>query len=112
MPTPWRLFYDSDCAFCTKWMRRSLRWAELRGVSMETQPLTGGEAMAKGYGDVVVLEADRVYCAGDAWRKLVSLAPWYLRSFSLMRLSPPSRRLVGWIYGLVASRRSCEIGSR
>lgn len=110
--TGWRLYYDSQCGFCTKWMRRSVRWVERSGTSIAALPLQGDEAAARGYGDVVVLEADRVYYAGDAWLKLLGLAPWYLRGLSLMGFSKPTRRSVAWFYKLVAARRSCEIAPR
>jgi predicted DCC family thiol-disulfide oxidoreductase YuxK len=103
----WRLFYDSDCEFCTRSMRRAVRWAERAGQPMESLPLDGPAALARGYGADLVLEADQVYKGGDAWLALFSLAPWYLRwRFAGVR------RLFGAAYRLVARNRSCGLGSQ
>ena len=109
---PWRLFYDSNCAFCTTSMRRAVRWAERSGTPIVAVPLSGDEAVRKGYGADLALEADRVYLAGDAWLKLFGIAPWYLRGISLLRLTRLTRSLVARLYTVVASRRSCRIASR
>ena len=112
MPAVWRLYYDSDCAFCMRMMRRACSWAESKGKPIEALPLNGPEAAAKGYGDALVLEADRIYHDGDAWLKLLTLAPWYLCGLSSFASTKPTRALVDGIYRVVAARRSCRPRSR
>jgi len=111
MAETWRLFYDSECGFCSTAMRRAVRWGERYGRSIVALPLSCPEAQSKGYGDVLVLEADRVYYAGDAWLQIFSIGPWALRPLTLLGLTRPGRHLVARLYEIAAANRHCLLPS-
>ncbi len=51
----------------------------------------------------MVLEADgKVYQAAEAWMKLMSIAPWYLRWVGLFGKTKPTMAMATWAYGIVA----------
>lgn len=115
----WKLFYDGGCNLCHVSKLRAERWAERYGQPLEVDVLASDEALAKGYGDAMVLEADgNVYTAADAWLKMLTVAPWYTRWISWFRLWKPTRMLAAWVYGIVERHRikwfgsrACQIGS-
>lgn len=108
----WKLFYDGGCNLCHASKLRAERWAERSGQPMVVDILQSEEAQNKGYGNAMVLEADRVYSGADAWMKLMTIAPLYLRWLSWVRLTPPTRWLAARLYGIVAHYRYKWFGTR
>src|SRR5579884_1253255 len=110
----WKLFYDGGCNLCHTSKLKAEKWAERAGQPMEVDILQSDEAIEKGYqGDVMVLEADgQVYYGADAWLKIMTIAPWYLRWVSVMRYTPPTRWLARVAYALVARIRYKLFGTR
>jgi predicted DCC family thiol-disulfide oxidoreductase YuxK len=109
----WKLFYDGGCNLCHASKLRAERWAEARGQSMEVDILQNDEARSKGSGTAMVLEADgQVYSGADAWLRLMSIAPWYLRWIGWCRLTPPTRWLASALYRIVAHYRYKWFGTR
>jgi predicted DCC family thiol-disulfide oxidoreductase YuxK len=109
----WKLFYDGTCNLCHASMKRVRSWARARNFPLDVHTLQSPQAKEKGYSDQMVLEADgRVYVAGDAWLRVMAIAPWYLRWISWMRLTP----MTGWIakgfYSLIARTRFLWAGKR
>jgi predicted DCC family thiol-disulfide oxidoreductase YuxK len=110
----WKLFYDGGCNLCHTSKLKAEKWAERAKQPMEVDILQSDEAIEKGYqGDVMVLEADgQVYYGADAWLKIMTIAPWYLRWLSWTRYTPPTRWLARIAYGLVARMRYKLFGTR
>jgi predicted DCC family thiol-disulfide oxidoreductase YuxK len=109
----WKLFYDGGCNLCHVSKLRAEKWAAKAGQPLSVDVLASDEAIQKGYGEAMVLEADgRVLTAADAWMKLMSIAPWYLRWLSWFRLSKPTMAAARSIYGLVAKYRYKWFGTR
>jgi predicted DCC family thiol-disulfide oxidoreductase YuxK len=109
----WKLFYDGGCNLCHASKLRSERWAERAGRPLEVDVLASDEAIAKGYGEMMVLEADGAVLTGaDAWLKMMTLAPVPLRWLSLMRLTKPTRAIAAFFYGIVARYRYRWFGTR
>src|SRR5437016_4864961 len=70
----WKLYYDGECNLCHGSQLRVVRWAARAGQPVETDVLQSGAAMEKGYdGGSMVLEADKVYYAEDAWLRLMKV---------------------------------------
>lgn len=112
----WKLYYDGGCNLCHASKLRVERWAERAGQPLDVDILQSPEAIEKGYGEAMVLEADQVYIGADAWLRLMSVAPWYLRWIGFMRHTRPTRWLATTLYGIVArlryrlfGRRACPI---
>ena len=83
------------------------------GQSVEAAPLQGPEALGKGYGDRMVLEADgRVYYAADAWLRMLHIAPWYVRWLTIAERSTVTRAIAAWGYGIVERYRLRWFGTR
>lgn len=75
--------------------------------------LVSDEAIAKGYGEAMVLEADgRVYKAADAWLKVLTIAPWYLRWVAVFRKTALTMAIARWVYGIVERYRYRWFGTR
>ncbi|MFN3729103.1 MAG: thiol-disulfide oxidoreductase DCC family protein [Fimbriimonadaceae bacterium] len=106
----WRLYYDGFCNLCHRSQLRAARWADRRGQLLEIVPLQHPDAVGKGYGDAMVLEAERTYVGADAWIRLLSLssAPW----LSPLLGSPMIRPFVRLGYGVVARYRKAWFGTR
>ena len=91
------------------------------GWSVIFDRIASGEtlaAIAKDYGmHTMILEADgEVLRGADAWLKIMTIAPWYLRWISWAGKTKFTRTIAKRIYGLVAryrykwfGRRSCPI---
>ncbi len=110
---PWKLFYDGGCNLCHVSKLRAEKWAKRAGQPLEVDVLLSDEGISKGYGEVMVLEADgQVYTAADAWMKIMSIAPWYLRWVSWFRLPPPTMAVARFAYGIVAKYRYKWFGTR
>jgi len=113
----WKLYYDAGCNLCHNNKLKAERWAERTGQALEALPLQSEEGLQKGYGlHDMVLVADKEYIGADAWLKLLTLAPWYLRWLAPLRLFPPTNWLAKLGYRFVAAirykiwgRRACEI---
>jgi predicted DCC family thiol-disulfide oxidoreductase YuxK len=109
----WKLFYDGGCNLCHVSKLRAEKWAERAHQPLEVDVLVSDEAIEKGYGDAMVLEADgQVLTAADAWLKIMTVAPWYLRWLGWFNLTPPTRALARWVYGIVAKYRYKWFGTR
>lgn len=110
----WKLFYDGGCNLCHVSKLRAEKWAAKAGQPLEVDVLVSDEAISKGYaGDVMVLEADgKVFFAADAWLKMMTLSPWYLRWLSWLCATPPTRAIARWAYGVVAKWRYRIFGTR
>ncbi len=111
--TPWRLYYDGGCNLCHTSQLRAERWAKRYGQELVAMPLQSAEAQDKGYNTgAMVLEADRVYTAGDAWIKLLSIAPWPLRLLYILARIPGLRQLIHLGYAVVDRYRLKWFGTR
>jgi predicted DCC family thiol-disulfide oxidoreductase YuxK len=109
----WKLFYDGGCNLCHASKLRAEAWANRAGQPLKVDILLSDEAIAKGYGSAMVLEADgEVFTAADAWMRLMTIAPWYLRWLTVFRLTRPTMALARWAYGVVAKYRIKWFGSR
>lgn len=109
----WKLFYDGGCNLCHTSKLRAEKWAERAGVDLQVDVLQGPEAQQKGYElTTMVLEAEQVYYGADAWLRILSIAPWYLRWLSALRLTRPTRWLAALAYGVVARLRYRLFGTR
>lgn len=110
---PWRLYYDGGCNLCHLSKLRVERWADRARQTLVAEVLQSDEALAKGYGDAMTLEADgRVFFAADAWLKLMELAPWFLRWVAILAKIPFIRPLFKWGYAGVARVRYRVFGRR
>lgn len=116
----WTLYYDGGCNLCHTSQLRAEKWARAHGQPFRAEVLLSDEAIAKGFAsDAMVLEADGKTLYGPAaWLKILTVAPWYLRWLSAMRLTAPTRWLAGVGYSVVANlryrlygRRTCELPS-
>jgi predicted DCC family thiol-disulfide oxidoreductase YuxK len=109
----WKLFYDGGCNLCHASQLRAERWAKKAGQPLDVDILASHEAIEKGYADAMVLEADgKVYQAADAWFKMMTVAPWYVRWVSWFRYWKPTRWLASKVYDLIAKYRIKWFGSR
>jgi predicted DCC family thiol-disulfide oxidoreductase YuxK len=116
----WKLFYDGGCNLCHTSKLQAEKWAKRAGQPLKVDVLLSDEAIERGYGDAMVLEADgHVYTAADAWLKLMSIAPWYLRWVALLSKTKPTQAVARFFYGIVAKyrlkwfgTRACAIGPR
>lgn len=108
----WKLFYDGGCNLCHRSQLQAERWAKRAGQELHVDVLQSDEATSKGYGDAMVLEADRVYVASDAWFKILTISPWYVAWLGIFRLTPPTRWLASKCYDLIAKYRRKWFGTR
>ena len=92
---------------------RAERWAKRAGQPLDVDVLLSAEGQAKGYGDAMVLEADgKVFQAADAWMKIMTIAPWYLRWVAVFGKTKPTMAIARFFYGIVAKYRLKWFGSR
>jgi predicted DCC family thiol-disulfide oxidoreductase YuxK len=92
---------------------RAEAWAERAHQPLDVDILLSEEAIAKGYSDAMVLEADgKPYVGADAWMKLMTVAPWPLRWLSWFRLTRPTQWLTRVVYNVVAKYRTRWFGTR
>ena len=109
----WKLYYDGECNLCHGSQLQVVKWAKRAGQEIETDVLQSDAASAQGYtGDAMVLEADKVYFAEDAWLRLMRVAPWYLRWVGLIGQVPGIHQLMGLGYRIVAKYRKKWFGTR
>jgi predicted DCC family thiol-disulfide oxidoreductase YuxK len=109
----WKLFYDGGCNLCHASQLRVERWARRAGQPLAVDVLVSDEGIAKGYGQVMVLEADgTVFQAADAWMKVMTIAPWYWRWISLFAKTKPTLWVMRVFYGIVAKYRLKWFGTR
>ena len=117
----WKLYYDGGCNLCHTSKLKAEKWAERAGQPLSVDILQSDTAIEKGYWEngLMVLEADgRVYSGADAWLRIMKISPWYLRWLSWANLTPPTRWLARFFYGIVArvryniwGTRACKIPS-
>lgn len=89
------------------------RWAERAGQPLHADVLLSDDGIAKGYSEEMVIEADgQVLKAADAWMKVMTIAPWYLRWVALLAKTKPTMALARFLYGIVAKYRIKWFGSR
>lgn len=113
MMETWRLYYDGGCNLCHTSKLRVETWAQKAHQPLEVDVLQSDEAIAKGYGDAMVLEADgKVYFAQDAWLRCMQIAPFYLRWISWLKVIPGFTALAKFGYSVVAKYRIKWFGSR
>ena len=111
--TTWKLFYDGGCNLCHVSKLRAEKWAEKAGQPLAVDVLASDEAISKGYGQMMVLEADgRVFTAADASMKILTIAPWYLRWLSWFRKTKPTMALARFVYNIIARYRYKWFGTR
>lgn len=116
----WKLYYDGGCNLCHASKLRLEHWAERVNQPLEVDILQSDDAINKGYADAMTLEADgKVYQAADAWLRIMAISPWYLRWVGWMGLTPPTKWLAKFLYGIVAKlrfrlfgRRACPLPAR
>ncbi len=108
----WKLFYDGGCNLCHVSKLRVEKWAVKAHQPLDVDILLSDEAINKGYGDAMVLEADKVYQGADAWLKLMTISPWYLRWIGWLASVPIFRPFLKWAYGVVAKYRYKWFGTR
>ena len=102
----WKLYYDGGCNLCHTSQLRVEKWAKATHQPLEVDVLQGDEAIAKGYGQLMVVEAQgQVFQGATAWLFLMRIAPWYLRWVAAFDLTPPTRWLASQVYWLVARLR-------
>lgn len=114
MNDTWQLFYDGGCNLCHESKLRAEQWAEQRHRPLVAMPLQSQEAWDRGFtGDEMKLVADgETYGAVDAWIKLLSIAPWYLRWLYPIGRTRIGRAVMRPVYNLVARYRKKWFGSR
>jgi predicted DCC family thiol-disulfide oxidoreductase YuxK len=111
--TTWKLFYDGGCNLCHVSKLKAERWAEKAHQPLQADVLLSDEAIAKGYGELMVLEADgEVLTAADAWMKMMTIAPWYLRWISWFGKTKPTMAVARFVYNIVAKYRLKWFGTR
>jgi predicted DCC family thiol-disulfide oxidoreductase YuxK len=111
--TTWKLFYDGGCNLCHVSKLKAERWAERAGQPLKVDVLVSDEALSKGYSEQMVLEADgQVLTAADAWMKMMTLAPWYIRWLSWFGKTKPTMAVARFFYGIVAKYRYKWFGTR
>ena len=109
----WKLFYDGGCNLCHASQLRAEKWAKRARQPLEVDVLLSDEALAKGYGDAMILEADgSIFRGADAWLKLMTIAPPYLRWVALLAKTKPTRAIAIYVYDVVARYRLKWFGSR
>lgn len=109
----WKLYYDGGCNLCHVSQLRAEKWAQKSGQPLHVDILQSDDAIAKGYGDAMVLEVgDEVYLAANAWLKLMSVAPWYFRWISWFGGNPFMSKLANLAYDVVAKYRYKWFGTR
>lgn len=109
---PWRLYYDGGCNLCHTSKLKVETWAERAGQPLVAEVLQSDKAIAKGYGAAMVLEADGVYFAEDAWLRLMRIAPTGLRWVGWLGGLPGFRTLLKWGYRIVNRYRLKWFGTR
>lgn len=95
-----RVFYDANCAFCTRWARRGQRWLAGKGYRFEPMPVAGDEMK-------VVTGTGQEFGGAEAVAYLARQLWWAWPLSALSRL-PGMMRLLRWGYRLVAARRHCR----
>lgn len=109
----WKLFYDGGCNLCHVSQLRAERWASRAGQPLIVDVLASDEAIAKGYGEAMVLEVDgHPLYAEQAWMQVMTVAPWYLRWIVFFNCFRPTRALLAWGYRVVAKYRLKWFGTR
>ena len=116
----WKLYYDGECNLCHGSQLQVVKWASKFGQPIETAILQSEESVQKGYSsEEMVLEADHIYRAEQAWLKLMTVAPWYLRWCAFFGALPGINFLTRLGYRFVAKyrkkffkKRACELPSR
>jgi len=115
MPT-WLLFFDGDCAFCSRSVRQVFRLDKRKRIFYT--PLQGKLSHELGYADlaaekggtmVVIRESDgKAFTRSDAWIEVArALGGWW--NLLLVTLLVP-KFLRDWVYNLVANNRYRFLG--
>lgn len=107
----WVLFFDGDCAFCSKSVRRVVAFDKRRRVSFA--PLQGKLAAEKGFtryaakegGTMILLrEPDgKIFMKSDALIELARALGGWWRVTTLARFIPKPLR--DWVYSCIADNR-------
>jgi len=116
MPTSWLLFFDGDCAFCSRSVRQVFRFDKRKRIFYT--PLQGRLSRERGYADlaaekggtmVVIRESDgKAFTRSDAWIEVaIALGGWW-NIFRIAKLIPKFLR--DFVYNLVGNNRYRLIG--
>jgi len=110
----WKLYYDGTCKLCYASKQKAERWARRARQPLDIDVLQSDEAQSKGYKpNTMIVEADdKVFRGADAWIKLTSIGPWYLRWTPLMARSAWGLRTLRRGYAYVARHRFKWFGTR
>ena len=109
----WKLYYDGGCNLCHVSSLKVEKWAKRANQPLEVDVLASDEAIAKGYGDAMTLEADgKVFQADQAWIKLCSIGPSIVRAFPVLNRLRFGRAVLRWFYNIVAKYRLKWFGTR
>jgi len=112
----WVLFFDGDCAFCSRSVREvakrdkhgNVSFAPLQG-KLGTELGFSRHAASKGGTMILLRESDgKVFSRSDSWLELARALGGGWRFLSVFRWVP--RALRDWIYQLVADNRHLLIG--
>ncbi|MFT4176482.1 MAG: DCC1-like thiol-disulfide oxidoreductase family protein [Luteolibacter sp.] len=107
----WVLFFDGDCAFCSKSVRQAHRWDKRRRLFFA--PLQGKLSHELGFSEyasseggtmVVLRESDgKMFTRSDAWIEIARAlgGPW--KWLTVTRFIPKFLR--DWVYNRVANNR-------
>ena len=111
---PWNLYYDGGCNLCDASRLQVEDWAQRADQPLVASPLQSTEALRKGYvGDAMVLETgSEVLYAENAWLRLLTISPWYLRWLFWLSKVPPLAYLMRIGYRIVAANRRKWFGSK
>jgi len=109
----WTLYFDGGCNLCETGRTRAERWATRAGQPLRAVPLQTAEAVAKGYGDAMVLETEsHTFYAAEAWIELLRIAPGAWRGLQWFSLLPGGRWAMKVGYDWVARNRIRWFGAR
>lgn len=112
----WVLFFDGDCAFCSRSVKEVAKRDRQGNVSFA--PLQGKLAAEKGFSDhaadkggtmILLREEDgKLFFRSDAWVELAKALGGGWRILRVFRWIP--RPLRDWVYQLVADHRHLLLG--
>ena len=112
----WVLFFDGDCAFCSRSVkevakrdkRGNVSFAPLQGKLAEEKGFSG-HAVDKGGTMILLREEDgKVFTRSDAWLELTKALGGGWQFFRIFQWIP--RPLRDWVYQMVADNRHLLFG--
>ncbi len=104
------LIWDGDCGFCSRWVKRLLRWthgrieAEPSQTASDRFPEIEPEIFAK---SVVLIDANGQYYTGAKACLLAGHGIWLAdKLYLIYRKSAMTARILEWAYQFIARNRS------